>query len=856
MRGDAPTPVVENLPRLPAVYIPRPRLWDALDEAAPGAVTVLSGPSGAGKTLGVAGWALGREDSTSIAWLRATDAITPAMLEPLLDPERLLIVDDAQKLSHACIRALDRRLDIRPESMRVLLLSLWDLPFTRLAPELFGQLSVLRGDLLRLDDQESEALVKAHLTRHPPDPALATELARTINEHARGWCAVVVLAARAVAGSPDPLALAHSYVQDGNSLADRVASEVLSRMTPQQRHLLLCVSTEPSVSAQTARELTNDPLAPDALAELRMTGLLVTRLPNDGAPDASPRYAVHPLLAEVVRRRVDAGGVDVARAVSTVTRAVRADLARNVTYRAFQRLAGMHADEAVVDLLERFGLRIGLAGHAAGLRDWAQRHSDLVDQRPSVWLPIALERWIAGDLNAALGRLDRILAGAATYPGQEAHRALARVMRAMLGLEPLREALLNGERAVAGIGPGHDAAAALLRGKLGAALGWAGYLDRAVVHLSEAVQLCRVSDLEAALPGVLSDLAMIQYTRGQEYTAGCTAAEARACLASREMPWPVAEGRLSVAESLVSTSSLGEYGSPARPAGELTVPKPDNLALFWHQILRSRQALLAGSVVSAARILAEPVNTPPAPRSLRIVLETERALVAAVAGDIQGLDALERSLVALGAPGEAALAKAMRADRSGDVRGACAALAIAIAAGSATQPDTRSLARTLNAQLLDALGQEEAAHRELELALLATEVRRNAIPFLDWSWHGTRVVRLLETHLREWRSDWGEEVLARLGRQEGFSGLVATLGPGRPQHGTEPRGPAPSAPPLSPREQDVLYELARGATYADIAETLSVSENTVKTHVSSLYRKLDATRRSSALAAARAMRLI
>ena len=63
-------------------------------------------------------------------------------------------------------------------------------------------------------------------------------------------------------------------------------------------------------------------------------------------------------------------------------------------------------------------------------------------------------------------------------------------------------------------------------------------------------------------------------------------------------------------------------------------------------------------------------------------------------------------------------------------------------------------------------------------------------------------------------------------------------------------------PHLSPREREVLTELARGATYADIAATLYLSENTVKTHVSSLYGKLAATRRSEALAVARRLRLL
>jgi LuxR family maltose regulon positive regulatory protein len=63
-------------------------------------------------------------------------------------------------------------------------------------------------------------------------------------------------------------------------------------------------------------------------------------------------------------------------------------------------------------------------------------------------------------------------------------------------------------------------------------------------------------------------------------------------------------------------------------------------------------------------------------------------------------------------------------------------------------------------------------------------------------------------------------------------------------------------PVLTPRERDVLRELARGATYADIAAQLFVSGNTVKTHVSSLYSKLAATRRSEALATARNLNLL
>jgi DNA-binding NarL/FixJ family response regulator len=44
---------------------------------------------------------------------------------------------------------------------------------------------------------------------------------------------------------------------------------------------------------------------------------------------------------------------------------------------------------------------------------------------------------------------------------------------------------------------------------------------------------------------------------------------------------------------------------------------------------------------------------------------------------------------------------------------------------------------------------------------------------------------------------------------------------------------------LTDREREVLKEVARGRTNAEIAESLSVSDVTVKTHVSRILRKLD-----------------
>lgn len=53
---------------------------------------------------------------------------------------------------------------------------------------------------------------------------------------------------------------------------------------------------------------------------------------------------------------------------------------------------------------------------------------------------------------------------------------------------------------------------------------------------------------------------------------------------------------------------------------------------------------------------------------------------------------------------------------------------------------------------------------------------------------------------------------------------------------------------LSPREEEVLSLMAKGLSNEAIAETLSISEGTVKNHVSNLYSKLGVRSRAEAVA--------
>lgn len=64
------------------------------------------------------------------------------------------------------------------------------------------------------------------------------------------------------------------------------------------------------------------------------------------------------------------------------------------------------------------------------------------------------------------------------------------------------------------------------------------------------------------------------------------------------------------------------------------------------------------------------------------------------------------------------------------------------------------------------------------------------------------------------------------------------------------------APALTAREREVLALLCEGASNKDMARALHLSENTVKTHLASLYAKLGVGKRTEAQAAAYRLGLV
>jgi DNA-binding NarL/FixJ family response regulator len=79
-------------------------------------------------------------------------------------------------------------------------------------------------------------------------------------------------------------------------------------------------------------------------------------------------------------------------------------------------------------------------------------------------------------------------------------------------------------------------------------------------------------------------------------------------------------------------------------------------------------------------------------------------------------------------------------------------------------------------------------------------------------------------------------IVRRLGGREAPSGATATGAPA-----------AADAQLLTPREMDILWGIAKGFTYGELAERLQISKQTVPVHIRNIYRKLQANNRSEAV---------
>jgi LuxR family maltose regulon positive regulatory protein len=143
-----------------------------------------------------------------------------------------------------------------------------------------------------------------------------------------------------------------------------------------------------------------------------------------------------------------------------------------------------------------------------------------------------------------------------------------------------------------------------------------------------------------------------------------------------------------------------------------------------------------------------------------------------------------------------------------------------------------------------ALERDEQAGACLERLLPLAEREGYLRIFLDMGMPPDKLFTYLPEHLK---TSMTVRAVLRAWRQPS---LTTTL----PTH--EDRPVPPLVEPLSPREMEILHQIASGATNQEIAETLVIAPNTVKRHISNILGKLGVNNRTQALVQARKMGLL
>jgi len=189
-----------------------------------------------------------------------------------------------------------------------------------------------------------------------------------------------------------------------------------------------------------------------------------------------------------------------------------------------------------------------------------------------------------------------------------------------------------------------------------------------------------------------------------------------------------------------------------------------------------------------------------------------------------------------------------------------------------------TLARLLLAQVQKTAASEELAHRH-EIALregwqyglievrvlqaLAASAPDEAMAFLTDALALAEPEGYIRTFVDKGQpmAELLREAVSRSVRPDYAAKLLAVLaGPtksaGRPAAGRPSPAVQPLVEPLSEREMDLLPLLAAGQTYHEMARTLCVSTNTIKTHLKHIYGKLGVRNRREAVAKARELDLL
>jgi LuxR family transcriptional regulator, maltose regulon positive regulatory protein len=862
-------------PRARGAVVRRERLFQALDHGRERPLTVITGPPGAGKTVLLSSWLSDRRRRGRVAWLglgrpdcRPTkfwnavlDAVD-ATVEPLtalraelgtehndflaalgnaiagLHEPLVLILDDFQELrgSKVCDE-LDELLRHPPEKLRLVIASRADPRLSLHRLKLEGRLEQIRTADLAFTRAEARELFEL------AGVDVSDDQLRALHERTEGWAAGLRLAAMSLEAGSDAGHLVDTFAGDESSVADYLVEEVLDRQSRELREFMLQTSVVELVSAELA----------DALTRRRDGGRVLESLERSHAfiaPVDEHRewYRYHPLFAGLLRselrhRMPDAFALQHRRAAHWY--------ASNAQPVAAARHAIAAGDwDLAADLLSAGWLTLLLEGESAELADLlADLPRDVVSAKPEVAIAAAGALLESGEPERARECIRSADANACCVkPAHRADFSLSRAVVALLAARAggdFRTALASARKllAMGGPLPAPDRRALALV-NLGAAQMWIETPARARRALKDGLALAEHGERAYLELSALGWLALLEALSGSLRHAA-TIAE-RAIGLAEPRGWvstaACASAHLSLGVCAYRWGEVGEAQQHAERARGAARAACERSLLVLTEILRARIAHHAGDVDRAELSLREArqeAGSWEMPRSLEVELVAVEASVLAAAGRAAEAASLLDN-TGLGPWAELELVRARLALAEGAPEAAVTAIRPALeeavpSVHAATAVGLHGLAAVAEHQRR----RDDAALEHVEHALRLAEPDGHRQMLLEV---GAPLRDLLARRIRAGTS---HRALA--------GDLVDALHPSSPGRRKEGRL---LLEPLSWHEERVLRYLPTDLSKAEIGAELLVSENTVRTHVKSIYRKLDVTNRTDAVRRAKSFGLM
>lgn len=337
-------------PRPSTHILSRPRLLQQLESGSRGAVTLVCGGPGTGKSHLAIDWvrrrrgpgvrvawaALGSDcndpqrlwtlflaslaraglESPGLVGLRAPVRVNEAFLDRMLlaleelDAPVVVVLEDLHEVTAPqAVGTIDTLVRLLPECVHLVMLTRSDPPLSLHRLRVGGRLSEIRHGDLAFDRNEAVALLDQH------GVALGEAEVERLMERTEGWAVGLRLAALTLQRCTDDAERAQAvsdFAGDTRAVADYLVAEVLDRLPEDLRSFLLQTSVVERVNAELAEHLTGTAGGAEALERLETAG--VPLVPLDGHRGW---YRYHRLVQELCRQRLHAEDPDLVPTLHT-----------------------------------------------------------------------------------------------------------------------------------------------------------------------------------------------------------------------------------------------------------------------------------------------------------------------------------------------------------------------------------------------------------------------------------------------------------------------------------------------------------------------------------------------------------